>query len=86
MATYSRQFVCLLKKNIIFKYRCKQQTITEVLAVLLLPTLAIIWKEVIYRNSTHEAISSSKQKIYNASEIPDLGWHHLAYVTNVNAS
>ena len=35
---------------------------------------------------TYDDIPSSKQIMYNASEIPGAKRHHLAYVINANAS
>ena len=85
MATYFRQLYYLLYKNVISKRRQKPEAIGEVFGVLLFPVLfAFIWKK--YIQHTYNAIPSSKQIIYNASEIPGAKKPHLAYVTNVNAS
>ena len=82
MATYLRQLGYLLYKNAILKYRHKVAGVTSLLCIIV-PLLLLAY---IIGNPqpTHEAISSSKQIIYNASEIPV--WQHIAYVTNVNAS
>ena len=82
MATYLRQLGYLLYKNAILKYRHKVAGAASLLCIIV-PLLLIAYL-VSDSPPTHEAISSSKQIIYNASEIPV--WQHLAYVTNVNAS
>ena len=83
MATYLRQLFYLLYKNAIFKYRHKKEAILEVILLSgLIAGLALVRKaDLIY-----DAIPSSEQVIYNAGEIPGGKKHHLAYVTNVNAS
>ena len=87
MATYLRQLYYLLYKNIIFKYRHKRQALIEVVAVCFLSVLVgFFWNIAKATQLTYDVIPSSKQRIYNAGEIPGWKRHHLAYVTNVNAS
>ena len=86
MATYLRQLYYLLYKNI-FKYRHKRQALTEIVAVWFLSALVVFfWNVAKATQLTYDVIPSSKQRIYNAGEIPGWKRHHLAYVTNVNAS
>ena len=44
----------------------------------------VIW--IIAPEPNYDAIPSSEQMIYNASKKPDEKRHHLAYVTNIDAS
>lgn len=85
MAKYLRQLHYLLYKNAIFKYHHTEQTRMEVAGILY-----IVCFLVFIGNPasllTYDDIPSSKQIIYNASEIPGAKRQHLAYVTNANAS
>ena len=81
MATYLRQLGYLLYKNAILKYRHKVAEAASLLCIIV-PLLVL---GLMKRSSQihYAAVSSSKQYIYNTSEMPFSG---LAYVTNINAS
>ena len=85
MVTYLRQLYYLLYKNVIFKYHHKEQAIMEV-AAMFYPVVFLVYLRNPTSLFTYDAIPSSKQIIYNASEIPGGTRQHLAYVTNANAS
>ena len=85
MAKYLRQLYYLLYKNAIFRYHHTKQTRMELAGIIYI-VFFVVFIGNLPSPLIYDDIPSSKQIIYNASEIPGAKRQHLAYVTNANAS
>ena len=88
MAKYLRQLYYLLYKNAIFKYHHTEQFRMELAGIfsIVFSVFFLVFIGYLPSRPIYDDIPSSKQIIYNASEIPGAKRQHLAYVTNANAS